>query len=190
MSNTITTDKEFKGVDFTKVSFQVGNYEGCTFKSCNFSSIDLFSTKLEDCDFIDCDLSMLQLSNTSLHDVRFDQCKMVGMHFENCNSFLLSMQFTACQLNLASFYKRSLKNTLFSNCDLSEVDFAEADLSKAVFKNCNLQATLFDRSILEGTNFVSAYNYQINPETNRIKKAVFSKDGLEGLLGNYGIIVR
>ncbi|MCW8795447.1 MAG: hypothetical protein OQK67_00080 [Chlorobium sp.] len=35
--------------------------------------------------------------------------------------------------------------------------------------------------------FHSAYNYSINPETNRIRKARFSLSGLAGLLDVYDI---
>jgi hypothetical protein len=40
---------------------------------------------------------------------------------------------------------------------------------------------------LEKADFRTAFNYSINPETNRIKKAKFSKEGLNGLLDKYDI---
>jgi hypothetical protein len=48
------------------------------------------------------------------------------------------------------------------------------------------QAT-FDRSLLEKADFRTAYQYTINPEHNRIKKAKFSATGLAGLLAHYDI---
>jgi hypothetical protein len=40
---------------------------------------------------------------------------------------------------------------------------------------------------MEKADFRSAFNYSINPEINRIKKAKFSLTGLQGLLGKYDI---
>jgi hypothetical protein len=45
------------------------------------------------------------------------------------------------------------------------------------------------RSTLSSANFVSSYNFTIDPEKNLLRKAKFSLDGLPGLLENYGIIV-
>ena len=82
-----------------------------------------------------------------------------------------------------------MKKTLFKNCQIHEADFTEADLSSATFDNCDLFKTLFDRSILEKADFRTAYNYSINPENNRMKKALFSTQGLAGLLHKYDIVV-
>jgi uncharacterized protein YjbI with pentapeptide repeats len=80
-----------------------------------------------------------------------------------------------------------IKKTIFKNSQLQEVDFAQADLSQAIFENCNLAQASFDHTILEKTDFRTAYNYSIDPEINRIKKAKFSVLGLSGLLDKYDI---
>jgi len=67
------------------------------------------------------------------------------------------------------------------------VDFAETDLSMAIFKNSDLLNTSFMRTNLEKADFRSAFNYSIDPELNKIKKAKFSSDGLSGLLTKYHI---
>jgi len=41
--------------------------------------------------------------------------------------------------------------------------------------------------LLEKVNFLTSYNYSIDPENNRLKKAKFSMNGLAGLLGKYDI---
>jgi hypothetical protein len=56
-----------------------------------------------------------------------------------------------------------------------------------VFDNCDLLQAIFDLSIIEKADFRTAYNYSINPEKNRIKKAKFSVLGLSGLLEHYDI---
>jgi uncharacterized protein YjbI with pentapeptide repeats len=72
---------------------------------------------------------------------------------------------------------------------LQDVDFAEADLTAAVFDNCNLIQAIFDRTILEKADLLTSYNYFIDPETNNIKKAKFSIDGVIGLLAKYDITI-
>ena len=80
-----------------------------------------------------------------------------------------------------------IKKTVFKSSQLHEVDFAEADLSNAIFDNCNLVQAVFDHTNIEKADFHTAYNYSINPETNKIKKAKFSIQGISGLLDKYEI---
>jgi hypothetical protein len=49
---------------------------------------------------------------------------------------------------------------------------------------------LFDRTNLEKANFSTAQYYRIDPNTNNIKRAKFSLDGLPGLLTAYNIEIR
>ncbi|MBK8053378.1 MAG: pentapeptide repeat-containing protein [Saprospiraceae bacterium] len=65
---------------------------------------------------------------------------------------------------------------------LQETDFAEADLTNVIFDTCNLEQANFDRTTLEKADFRSSYNYTIDPEINRVKKAKFSVFGISGLL--------
>jgi uncharacterized protein YjbI with pentapeptide repeats len=112
---------------------------------------------------------------------------MLGLHFENCNPFLFSISLDNCTLNLSSFYRVKLKNTKFKDCALLEVDFTEADLSNAIFENSDLAGAIFDNTILEKADLRSAFNYAIDPQQNRIKKARFSMAGISGLLYKYDI---
>jgi fluoroquinolone resistance protein len=164
-----------------------GEYESCTFRNGDFSDKDLSGFKFIDCIFLGCNFSLAKLNKTSFQDVKFQDCKMLGLRFDNCNEFGLSFTFDNCQLNHASFYQMKIKKTIFKNSQLQEVDFAQADLSQAVFENCNLAQASFDHTILEKTDFRTAYNYSIDPEINRIKKAKFSVLGLSGLLDKYDI---
>lgn len=189
MSETFIEGKEFKGNNFTKSPLAKGDYEECTFVDCNFSDTDLSEINFGECIFTQCDLSNVILHNTALRDVKFNQCKLLGLRFEDCNNFLFSVNFEGCQLNLSSFYKRSLKKTFIRECSLQEVDFTESDLTEAMFDNCDLLRALFEKTILEKADFRTAYNFTIDPEINRMAKAKFSLAGLPGLLGRYGIEV-
>ena len=80
-----------------------------------------------------------------------------------------------------------MKKTVFRDSLLVETDFAGADLSGATFDNCDLAHAVFENTILEKADLRTSYNYSIDPETNRIKKARFSVTGIAGLLEKYDI---
>ena len=189
MPKLYTEGKTFNGVDFTAQALPIGNYEGCTFVNCNFSNTNLSDVYFIECKLEQCNVSVATIANTAFRDITFKNCKLLGLHFENANAILFEVQFEACQLNLSSFYQRSLKNTQFKNCSLQEVDFVEADLTNAVFHNCDLSYAIYENTILEKADFRTAYHYSINPELNRIKKAKFSMAGIIGLLDKYDIEV-
>ncbi len=90
-------------------------------------------------------------------------------------------------LNNSSFYKTKIKNTSFKNTQLQEADFTECDLTNSLFDNCDLARTTFDATIIEKADFRTSYNYSIDPEINRIKKAKFSIPGISGLLDKYDL---
>ena len=80
-----------------------------------------------------------------------------------------------------------IKKTKFINCGLQEVDFTGADLTGGIFNTCDLAGATFDKTQLEKADLRTAYNYSINPELNKIKKAKFSLPGIAGLLDKYDI---
>jgi uncharacterized protein YjbI with pentapeptide repeats len=61
------------------------------------------------------------------------------------------------------------------------------DLTNSTFDTCDLARATFGNTILEKTTFCTSYNYSIDPESNRIRKAKFSLAGVAGLLGKYDI---
>lgn len=112
---------------------------------------------------------------------------MLGLRFEQCDPFNLSLAFDTCQLNHSSFYRLKLKKTLFKNCQLQESDFTDTDLSGALMDNCDFAGSTFENTNLEKADLRTAFNYAIDPELNRIKKAQFSLHGVTGLLLKYDI---
>lgn len=189
MEQAYFEDHTFEHQDFTEQALAIGEYEHCNFLNCNFTNVDLSKYIFDHCQFDTCNLSTAKLHQTAFREVQFKDCKMLGLHFDNCNPFLLSLSFHHCMLNLSSFYQLKLKGTIFKNCVLQEVDFSEADFSQAVFHECDLMNAIFDQSILEKTDFRTAYNYIIHPENNRIRKAKFSPSGIAGLLQHYDIVI-
>lgn len=189
MGNIYFEEKHFKDIDFSTTTITKGEYENCSFSNCNFSNANLSGISFSECQFNDCNMSMAKLSETAFRDIEFGGCKLLGLHFDHCKDFLFSATFDNCTLNLSSFYKLKLKRTLFKDCILHEVDFADADLTAANFNSCDLSGAVFENTILEKADFRTAYNYSINPELNKIKKAQFSAAGIAGLLDKYDIII-
>lgn len=124
----MTTPKTYDKIDFTKTPLPQGEYEGCAFTDCNFSGCDLSGTVFWDCEFTQCNLSLAKLDKTALRDVSFRGCKMLGLHFDDCNSFGLALSFADCMLDHSTFVQLSLKKTVFRNCRLRETDFTQGDL--------------------------------------------------------------
>jgi fluoroquinolone resistance protein len=181
------TEKIFDKNNFKDNPLPKGDYENCTFKNCEFSNADLSYIKFIECTFLNCNLSLSKLIKTSFRDVKFTDCKMLGLLFYNCNEFGLSVGFDNCSLDHSSFYRTKIKKTIFRNSRLNEVDFTECDLTNSVFENCDMLNTKFEKTIIEKADFRTSYNYSIDPENNRIKKAKFSFEGIPGLLDKYDI---
>lgn len=187
MDKILVEEKNFQEIDFTETPLATGDYENCSFVNCNFSDTSLANCVFSACIFNGCNMSTVNLSKTALRDIKFTDCKLLGLHFQDGNHIGFEVSFDNCILNLSSFYTLKLKNTLFKNSSILEADFAEADLTAAIFEHCNLAGTIFENTILEKADFSTAYNYAIDPELNRIKKAKFSAAGITGLLLKYDI---
>jgi len=187
MDKIFIDDQKFEDVDFSTNGLTKGDYENCEFVNCILSGTNLSDINFVESTFVNCDMTMSKLANTAFMDVSFKACKLIGLQFDLCNKFLFQVHFDSCQLNLSSFYKVNLTKILFNKCQLQEVDFVEANLGKAHFKDCDLQGAIFENTILENADFRSSYNFSIDPEKNRVKKAKFCLQGLAGLLDKYDI---
>jgi uncharacterized protein YjbI with pentapeptide repeats len=185
MDKIFIEDKTFTKEDFQYKGLANSNYDNCKLIHCDFSNGDFSGLSFSECEFFGCNLSMVKLAKTAFKDVRFKNCKLLGLQFNECEDFLFSVDFDNCHLKLSSFYK--LKKMKFKSSNLQEVDFVEADLSNAVFDDCDLAGAIFENTIMEKADFRKAYNYSIDPQINKIKKAKFSITGVAGLLDRYDI---
>lgn len=179
--------EDFINQNYTEHKLPQGEYDNCYFKNCDFSNSDLSHCSFLECKFENCNLSNVKLHQTALKDIQFTKSKMLGVDFSICNDFLLSVQFSECQLNFCSFYQLDLKNSSFEICELQEVDFMGANLNEISFTHCNLLQAQFENSNLESTDFRTATNYIIDLDQNQIRQAKFSQNGLNGLLAKYDI---
>ena len=179
----------FSKIDYTVTQIKKGEYDNCTFENCNFENIHASNIQFVECEFINCNFSNTIVKNTAFKNVVFENCKLIGVKFNECDSFLLQLKFNRCQLNFSSFYQLKIPNTYFNHCSLEEVDFTEAQLQQAVFEACNLKNAIFEESNLEKADFRTAVSFSFNPERNKLKGAKFSKENVVGLLDKYGIVI-
>jgi uncharacterized protein YjbI with pentapeptide repeats len=189
MNDNYIFEQKFEEIDYTENNLEFGEYEKCQFNNCDFSNSDISGFTFIDCAFNSCNLALTKLNHTSLRDVNFKDCKMIGLRFESCNNFGISIGFENCILNHSSFFKVILKKTIFRNSKFENVDFSDSDLSNSIFDACDLTRATFAGTNLEKADLRTSYNYTFNPEINKIKKAKFSIYGLAGLLDKYNIII-
>jgi fluoroquinolone resistance protein len=189
MNHLLIEEKIFEKQDFTANPLPNGEYENCTFSHCDFSHSTFARSTFLGCTFVGCNLSLVNLTMTTLGNVSFRACKLLGLRFDTCNSFGFSVSFDDCNLNHSSFQATKLKKTTFKDVFLHEVDFTGCDLMGSIFDNCDLTRATFHTTVLEKVDFRTSFNYSINPENNRLKKAKFSLSGVAGLLDKYDITI-
>lgn len=187
MDELIHINKTFEKINFINKRVEGREFDGCHFKNCDFSGTAFVDCIFSDCEFTDCNLAMVKLPSSSLKTVDFQLSKLMGIRFDECQDFLFSVSFAGCMLDYSWFTNKKLQKTKFLNSSLKEVNFGNADLTKATFDGSNLAGAIFSATKLNEANFSNAINYQINPEQNSVKKAVFSTDGIAGLLTEYDI---
>jgi len=164
-------------------------FENCRFENCDLGSQDLGGARFFDCEFKGCDLTLAKLPGTVFSNTVFSACKMLGLRIEDCNRTGLDVSFRDCLLDHCSFSGVKLRKSLFTGCRLHEADMRDADFGDTVFDNCDLDRAIFGNTNLESADLSTSFNFSIEPEANRLRKARFSRAGLPGLLDKYKIVV-
>ncbi len=178
-------DKTFNELNYNGKTVSGREFNNCTFKKCDLTDSNFSNNKFIDCVFDGCNLSVIKLAKATLSSVDFKNCKILGVNFTDCHDFLFSVGFEGCILDYASFMGKKMLKTKFSKSTLKEVTFTQANLAGSLFDNCDLNGAVFNRTDITAANFITAYNYDIDPEINLIKKASFSAQGIHGLLSKY-----
>src|SRR5690606_35715539 len=143
---------------------------------------DYLAVAFIDCIFINCNFTEARINYVSLRDVVFTGCNFTGVDFAMVDTLLFKFEFKDCILDYAKFYTLKMRGTLFTDCSLIAVDFMNADITDAVFDNCDFHKSVFIDTIANKADFTTSYNFTIDPEKNKLKKAKFSQAGLKGLL--------
>lgn len=167
-----------------------GDFDLCIFDGCDFTESNIEETGYYKCKFKNCNFSNAHIKKSSFTDCEFEDCKLLGMQFDLCHTFIYSIVFKNCDFQYSSLVNLKLRKCKFTNCKMRECDFAETDFTEAEFHNCDFAGSHFDRTILTKADLSTSKNFLIDPENNKIKKAVFSQYALEGLLYKYDLILR
>ncbi|MBW4361524.1 pentapeptide repeat-containing protein [Flavobacterium taihuense] len=173
------------GVD--QVNFK--EFECCTFNHCTFSACNFIDVTFIDCVFNECIFSEAKINHVALRTATFNRCEIKDVNFAMCNKLIFEVRFNNCVLDFSKFYTLKIKGTPFINCSLIAVDFMATDLTEVLFENCDLYRAEFAKATANKADFKTSYNYTIDPKTTKLKKAIFSLEGLKGLLYKHEIIV-
>jgi fluoroquinolone resistance protein len=87
------------------------------------------------------------------------------------------------------FSKQKSKTRFLKTPNYTKPILRECDLTGSLFDNCDLAGATFDNTNLEKADFTTAFNYLIDPDTNRIKKAKFALPGVLALLNKHDIVI-
>ena len=189
MSDYVIGEK-FEGKTFEETDIKYKEFEECTFINCDFTQCTFQNETFIDCTFTECNFKSTKINYVSLRDVLFIKCNFTSVNFAMTDQVLYHFNFQDCILDYAQFYKLKLKKMRFDNCSMVAVDFMETDLTESVFNNCDLRRAVFINTIANKADFYSSYNYAMDPEINKLKKAQFSTDGLKGLLEKYDLVIK
>lgn len=167
---------------FNRFPQDISEFSNYAFNDCDLSQLDLTSKEFIDCTFINCDFSMAIIEHAVFSRVKFIGCKLIGLDFSRCSKYVFSVSFSESILDYCLFHKKKMKKTEFNKCSMKEMTFIECELTNSKFDDCDLTRTLFEKCNLEKSDFSTAYNYELIPSENNIKKAKFAYPGVMGLL--------
>ena len=183
-------DIEFNNQVFDADFFNLKEFEKCVFNDCNLSDFLFIGVAFIDCKFNNCILDKTKIGNSAFRTVIFENCEIKDVNFAMCDRFIFAITFKECTLDFSKFYALKIKSTTFYDCRLVAVDFMATDLTDVIFDNCDLYKCQFDKSIANKTNFKTSYNYTIDPNKTKLKKAIFSKSEVKGLLYKHDLIIK
>ena len=182
-------DKEYIGLVFKGNELNHHEFENCTFINCDFRACNFINVTFIDCRILDSNLQQTSINHTKFRTVHFDYCNLKEVNFAMCDASIFEIHFKDSVLDFAKMYALKLKSCTFVNSSLIAVDFMKADVSGVQFINCDLYRAEFDQANAQKTDFSSSNHYAIRPEKTKIKKAIFSLQGVQGLLLHHEIIV-
>lgn len=180
---------EFHNLTYSKDEVNFKEFEGCTFANCDFSNCTFLAVTFIDCIFNDCIFSGAKINYVAFRTVTFNRCQIKEVNFAMCDKLIFEIHFYNCILDFSKFYTLKIKGTTFTNCSIIAVDFMSADLTSVLFDNCDLHRSEFAKAIANKADFKTSRNYTIDPEKTKIKKAIFSKDGIKGLLFKHELVI-
>ena len=185
----VEKEKVFKGLNLEGVNFSGKNFYRCRFEDCKLKEVELKKVTFEKCEFLRCNLSMMKPTRSSFIDVSFKESKVIGVNWQSAAT-PIGINFDNCLISYSNFFGLNLTMIKILNSTSREADFAEANLSKSKLNGTNFKDSLFLRTNLTGANFEFASNYSIDPNNNKIAKAIFSLPEAVSLLAFFDITLK
>lgn len=181
--------QEFTGIRYGREDLNLKEFERCIFDRCDFSACNFIGVTFIDCHFKDCTFTGSKINHVAFRTVHFEHCLMQDINFSMCDKLIFEMHFSHCVLDFSKFYTLKVRRISFISCSMIAVDFMKADLTEAIFDHCDLYKAVFSQTVLEKADFRTASHFSIDPEKNKIKRAMFAIGNVKGLLDKYGIVV-
>lgn len=132
-------------------------------------------------------MTLVNMEGSRLQEVTFNESKIVGGEFYKCDKTFFSVRFVKSILMACNFSELKMKRTSFQGSKIKECYFNDTQLAEADFSQTDLQGTIFHHCDLSKADFREAENYSINPQSNLLKKAVFSAAEALSLLSFFDI---
>ena len=142
-----------------------------------------------DCRFDYCNFSDSKINHTAFRTAKFLGCNIQNVNFAMVDKFIFEIDFQDCILDFSKFYALKMKGLSFRKCSLVAVDFMETDLTRVVFENCDLYRAEFSKANCSNSDFKTSRNYSIDPSKTKVKKAIFSKSEVKGLLFKHDLVI-
>ncbi len=182
-------DTRFNGLAIPGSVITDKEFYKCSFDNCDMSNARFETCRFEDCDFNNCDISLVKFKMSEFIDVRFYETKLLGINWTEIKN-QLKVKFRKCKLNHSTFFGLNLASIIIKECLANEVDFTDANLNKANCSGTDFLNSKFQNTDLSYADFTRAKNYDIDPNYNKIKKAVFSIPEVLTLLQGFDIVVK
>lgn len=181
--------QEYQNLTYEREEVNFKEFEQCTFRNCDFTVCNFIAVTFIDCHFYNCNFNSTKINHVALRTVGFHHCQMKEVNFSMCDKLIFEIAFTDCVLDFSKFYTLKIKDTVFRNCSMIAVDFMSTDLTAVIFDTCDLYRSEFEKAIAIKANFKTSFNYTIDPQKTKIKKAIFSLNEVKGLLFKQDIII-
>lgn len=182
-------DTKFNGISIPGSNYTEKEFYQCSFDNCNMNKAEFENCRFEDCDFTNCDLSLVKFKTCEFIDVRFKESKLLGVNWTVVTG-TLKIELRKCKIDHSTFYGLNLRSIVIEDCIANEVDFTEAILYKANCTMTDFKGSKFSNTDLSYADFSKAKNYDIDPNYNKIKKAIFSIPEVLTLLQGYDILIK
>ncbi len=189
LSEVEMSDQTFKSKDFSTCNWNKKSFLDCQFESCNFTESRWESTNFQNCVFLNCNISLIKIEACRLQEVEFTDCKLLGIDFFKCNTTFFHVVFQRNIMQYCNFSGLNMRKNIFKDCKLKECHFSNTLLVEANFSGTELPGSIFHNCDLSKADFTTAYEYDIDPQTNRLKKAKFSLPEAVALLRGLDIIL-